>query len=51
MNLNNFVEYILYKEMEKHPNEETLEAIKEAEEGKTEKIDDLDQFLKTLKNV
>lgn len=49
--LNNYVEYILYKELEKFPNEETLEAMRETEDGNTEKIDDLEQFLNTLKDV
>lgn len=47
--LNNFIEDILYKEMESIPNKETEQAILEARESKNLKpIEDLNQFLKNL---
>lgn len=47
--LNNFIEHILYKEMESIPNKETEQAILEARESKNLKpIEDLNQFLKNL---
>lgn len=47
--LNNYIEYLLYKEVGRIPNEETEKAIREARESKDLKpIDDLDQFLEEL---
>lgn len=47
--LNNYIEYLLYKEVGRIPNEETEKAIREARESKDLKpIDDLEQFLEEL---
>jgi hypothetical protein len=44
--LNNYVELILSKVVEKKPNDETIEAINEALEDKNlNKISDIDDFL------
>ena len=44
--LNNYIEYLLYKEVGDIPNEETQKAIEEAHTSKKLKpIDDLDEFL------
>jgi len=47
--LNNYVEYLLYKEVGDIPNETTKAAIEEARKGeKLEVIEDLDAFLDRL---
>ncbi len=47
--LNNYIEYLLYKEVGDIPNEETKKAIYEAHNSKGLKpIEDLDKFLEEL---
>ena len=47
--LNNYIEYLLYKEIGDIPNEETKKAIYEASHSKNLKpIEDLDEFLDAL---
>ena len=47
--LNNYIEYLLYREVGNIPNNETKEAIYEAHNSKDLKpIEDLDEFLETL---
>lgn len=47
--LNNYIEYLLYREVGNIPNQETKKAINEARTSKNLKpIDDLDQFLEDL---
>lgn len=47
--LNNYIEYLLYREVGNIPNEETKKAIDEARNSKNlNPIDDLDQFLEDL---
>jgi len=47
--LNNYIEYLLYKEVGDIPNKETEDAIYEAQNSKElESIDDLDDFLTSL---
>ncbi len=47
--LNNYIEYLLYKEVGDIPNEETTKAIEDAKKGVgIKKVDDLDTFLKEL---
>ena len=47
--LNNYIEYILYKEIGDIPNEETKKAIYEAHHSeKLKPIEDLDEYLDTL---
>jgi len=47
--LNNYIEYLLYKEVGDIPNEETKKAIYEAHNSKDLKpIEDLDKFLEEL---
>ena len=47
--LNNYIEYLLYREVGNIPNEETKKAIHEARTSKNLKpIDDLDQFLEDI---
>jgi hypothetical protein len=47
--LNNYVEYLLYKEVGDIPNETTKAAIEEARKGEDlEAIEDLDAFLDRL---
>ncbi len=47
--LNNYVEYLLYKDVGDIPNETTEKAIEEAQRGEDlESIDDLDAFLDQL---
>lgn len=47
--LNNYVEYLLYKDVGKIPNETTTKAIEDAQSGKgLEPITDLDAWLKKL---
>jgi hypothetical protein len=47
--LNNYVEYLLYKEVGDIPNETTMAAIEEARKGEgMEPIEDLDSFLDRL---
>lgn len=47
--LNNYIEYLLYKEVGNIPNEETEKAIYEAHNSTTLKpIENLDKFLKEL---
>ena len=47
--LNNYVEYLLYKEVGDIPNETTKAAIEEARKGEgLETIEDLDAFLDLL---
>ncbi|NQX80750.1 MAG: hypothetical protein HRT66_01990 [Flavobacteriaceae bacterium] len=47
--LNNYIENLLYKDIESEPNEETIKAINDAENNKNlTKIDNLDSFLKDL---
>lgn len=47
--LNNYIEYLLYKDVGNIPNEDTIEAIKEARSGKKLKpITDLTSWLEEL---
>lgn len=47
--LNNYIEYLLYREVGDIPNAETKKAIDEARNSKSlEPINDLDQFLDDL---
>lgn len=47
--LNNYIEYLLYREVGDIPNAETKKAIDEARNSKSlESINDLDQFLDDL---
>ena len=47
--LNNYVEYLLYKDVGDIPNETTEKAIEEARRGKDlESLDDLESFLDQL---
>ncbi len=47
--LNNYIEYLLYREVSNIPNELTRKAIEEANQNKNlESIEDLDEFLKNL---
>ena len=46
--LNNYIEYLLFKDVGNIPNEETGKAIEEAEKGDLETIGDLDQWLDEL---
>lgn len=47
--LNNYIEYLLYREVGDIPNADTEKAIDEARNSKSLKpIDDLDEFLKDL---
>jgi hypothetical protein len=47
--LNNYIEYLLYREVGNIPNQDTKKAINEARTSKNLKpIDDLDQFLEDL---
>jgi hypothetical protein len=47
--LNNYIEYLLYREVGDIPNAETKEAIEEARNSKNLKpIDDLDKFLGSM---
>jgi hypothetical protein len=47
--LNNYIEYLLYKDIGDIPNEETKKAIYEAHHNKNLKpIEDLDEFLDAL---
>ncbi len=47
--LNNYIEYLLYREVGNIPNEETKKAIYEAHHSKNLKpIDNLDKFLEEL---
>lgn len=46
--LNNYIEYLLFKDVGNIPNEETVRAIEEAEKGGLETIDDLDKWLGEL---
>lgn len=47
--LNNYIEYLLYREVGNIPNEDTKEAIHEARTSKNLKpIEDLDKFLEDI---
>lgn len=47
--LNNYIEYLLYKDVGYMPNEETIEAIEEVRKGKKlEEIKDIDSFMDSL---
>jgi hypothetical protein len=47
--LNNYIEYLLYREVGEIPNETTRLAIEEARTNKNlEQIEDIEQFLKEL---
>jgi len=47
--LNNYIEYLLYREVGDIPNEKTQKAIQDARNNKNlEQIDDLDKFLKDI---
>jgi len=47
--LNNYVEYLLYKDVGDIPNEETAKALQDVRRGKgLEQVDDLDAFLDDL---
>lgn len=49
--LNNYIEYLLYREVGNIPNEETKEAIEDARNDRNmEVIDDLDIYLNKLLN-
>ncbi len=47
--LNNYIEFLLFKDVGNIPNEETKKAISDAREGKDlEEIEDLDSFLESI---
>lgn len=47
--LNNYVEYLLYKDVGDIPNNETAKAVEDARRGQgLEQVDDLDNFLDQL---
>jgi len=47
--LNNYIEYLLYKDVGDIPNEETVKAINQAENDKNlETIEDVDTFINAL---
>lgn len=47
--LNNYIEFLLFKDVGNIPNEETKKAISDAHEGKdVEEIEDLDSFLESI---
>ncbi|PCE64857.1 hypothetical protein [Sediminicola luteus] len=46
--LNNYIEYLLFKDVGNIPNEETALAIEETRKGDLETIDDLDTWLEKL---
>ena len=47
--LNNYVELVLSKIVEKNPNDETVQAINDAlEDRNLERINDVDEFLSSL---
>lgn len=47
--LNNYIEFLLYKDVSNIPNQDTIEAIKEARYGKGLKpIEDLNSWLKNI---
>jgi hypothetical protein len=47
--LNNYVEYVLSRVIEKKPNHDTIQAIEDARNGKSvEKISDRDDFLASI---
>lgn len=47
--LNNYVEYLLYKDVGDIPNNETVKAVEDARRGQgLEQVDDLDNFLDQL---
>ncbi|MEM6514564.1 MAG: toxin-antitoxin system HicB family antitoxin [Bacteroidota bacterium] len=46
--LNNYIEYLLFRDIGHIPNQETIEAINEAKESELEKIEDLDSWLENL---
>lgn len=43
--LNNYIEWLLYEDVGKIPNDLTKAAIKEAQSGKLESVEDVDDFL------
>lgn len=46
--LNNYIEKLLYQDVENIPNEMTISAIKEAREGNLEQIENLEDWLEKL---
>jgi hypothetical protein len=47
--LNNYIEYLLYKDVGDIPNKETISAIEEVMSGKElEEIEDIDTFMDSL---
>ncbi len=49
--LNNYIEYLLYREVGNIPNEETKEAIEDARNDRNmEVVDDLDVYMNNLLN-
>jgi hypothetical protein len=47
--LNNYIEFLLFKDVGNIPNEETKKAISDAREGKNlENIEDLDSYLESI---
>ncbi len=46
--LNNYIEYLLYREVGDIPNDETKKAIEEARNKDLKPIEDLDQFLEDI---
>ena len=46
--LNNYIEFLLYKDVGYIPNQETKKAIEEAREGDLEIISDLDSWLENI---
>jgi len=47
--LNNYIEFLLFKDVGNIPNEETKRAISDAREGKNlEEVEDLDSFLESI---
>lgn len=46
--LNNYIEYLLFKDVGNIPNEETIKAIEEARSGGGEAIENLDDWLEKI---
>lgn len=47
--LNNYIEFLLFKDVGNIPNEETKRAVSDAREGKNlEEVKDLDSFLESI---
>ena len=46
--LNNYIEFLLFKDVGYIPNAETVKAIEEVKSGDGEKIDDLEEWLENI---